>query len=945
MFSKLIRPAVSIMDKLPFKLKIIVAISVLFILLILPSRTTFVNYFEKNETYSNQLIGLSYNILIHNLIQSIQMHRGLSNGYLNGNTTFKKSIEDSEKQIDQRLSRLINFDDTHLVMLRHNKEFANALSQLELIYLNNIKGQRSSQSIFKIHSTIILSLIKTFQEISMTTSFSNSEDKKINYIAQMLQEKLLLLEENIGQLRGEAVGIFAQMKISKEQKNKLLSSYTLIKSLETNLLDNKVLTKMDNYIDIQKKTILSSYKLSNLLDIINKNLIMVETPTYDSKLFFRQATLVINEHSDLYNTLVISYEKLVKNLRHKMVVNFALVLAGFFAIIFFALYIFSAFYRSIATSLKKLQTASEMIAEGKTDIQLVSDTKDEIGNALLAFNHMSQKLSENISFLDGYKMAIDETSIVSKTDPRGVITYVNKKFCEISGFSKQELIGMSHNIVRHPDMPKDAFKEMWKTIKAKKIWHGIVKNITKDGAFYVVDATIIPVLDNNGEIIEYIGVRHDVTELEKSKEEIKKQKIDLLTGLPNRSQLLDDLQVIKKPILLYLNIDDFANLNDFYGTKIGDNVLKHIASLLRQISKSTNSRLYKLHADEFLLLVEEGTLTENNCQEAMSEIINHIEKETIECDAKSCVSVTLSGGIAFYQAGENYENLLTYANLARKMAKNENKKFLLYDNNMNKESDYQNNIEWINKIKEAIAEDRLTTFFQPIIDNKTGAITKYESLVRMIDKEGKIISPFFFLDIAKKAKLYAKITKIVVDKTFATFEKLPQYDFSLNITVEDILDEEISSYIFKKLKHYANANRVIFEITESEEIKDYALINNFIKTVKSYGARIAIDDFGAGYANFEHIINLKADFIKIDGSLIKNIDTDENSRIITEAIIAFSKKLGSKTVVEFVHNDEVYEKVKTMGADFSQGFYLGEPSPKIVSIQEVMITNDQLDTH
>jgi EAL domain-containing protein (putative c-di-GMP-specific phosphodiesterase class I) len=267
-------------------------------------------------------------------------------------------------------------------------------------------------------------------------------------------------------------------------------------------------------------------------------------------------------------------------------------------------------------------------------------------------------------------------------------------------------------------------------------------------------------------------------------------------------------------------------------------------------------------------------------------------------------------------------------------------------NDMNKDSDYQNNIEWINKIKEAITGDRLTTYFQPIIDNKTGAITKYESLVRLIDKEGKVISPFFFLDIAKKAKLYTKITKIVIDKTFATFENLQQYDFSINITVEDINDEEISSYIFKKLKNYPNSNRVIFEITESEEIKDYAFVNNFIKTVKSYGAKIAIDDFGAGYANFEHIINLKADFIKIDGSLIKNINTDKNSRIITEAIIAFSKKLGSKTVVEFVHNEEVYKKVKELGADFSQGFHLGEPSPKIVSIKELVSKEDApLETH
>jgi len=122
---------------------------------------------------------------------------------------------------------------------------------------------------------------------------------------------------------------------------------------------------------------------------------------------------------------------------------------------------------------------------------------------------------------------------------------------------------------------------------------------------------------------------------------------------------------------------------------------------------------------------------------------------------------------------------------------------------------------------------------------------------------------------------------------------------------------------------------VVFEITESQEISDYKLINKFIQYVKEYNVKIAIDDFGSGYANFEHILNMDADYIKIDGTLIKNIDTDRNSYIITEAIINFSKKLGRKTIAEFIHNKKIYNIVKRLGADYSQGFYLGVPSEDI----------------
>jgi len=199
----------------------------------------------------------------------------------------------------------------------------------------------------------------------------------------------------------------------------------------------------------------------------------------------------------------------------------------------------------------------------------------------------------------------------------------------------------------------------------------------------------------------------------------------------------------------------------------------------------------------------------------------------------------------------------------------------------------------------------------------------------MLDKDGFPVSTLTFLEIAQKAKLYPQVTKIVIEKAFKTFENLPSFQFSINLTIDDILSKETSAFIYEKLENYSNTKNIIFEITESEEVSDYKVINNFIEKIKQYGVKIAIDDFGSGYANFEHIISIDADFIKIDGSLIKNIGSDKNARIITEAIISFSKKLGRQTITEYVHNEEVYEIVKELGADYSQGFYFGIPSPEL----------------
>ncbi|MFP4331996.1 MAG: HD domain-containing phosphohydrolase [Campylobacterales bacterium] len=152
-------------------------------------------------------------------------------------------------------------------------------------------------------------------------------------------------------------------------------------------------------------------------------------------------------------------------------------------------------------------------------------------------------LDETLLLLNEYKDAVDESNIVSKTDPSGRITYANQKFCEISGYDLDELIGKPHSVVRHPDMPKEAFADLWKTIKDdKKVWRGIVKNRTKNGGYYVVDATIIPILDANKEVIEYIGIRHDITELEKYRELLETELDSSQMDLQQKANLLQEYE-------------------------------------------------------------------------------------------------------------------------------------------------------------------------------------------------------------------------------------------------------------------------------------------------------------------------------------------------------------------------------------------------------------------
>jgi len=261
-------------------------------------------------------------------------------------------------------------------------------------------------------------------------------------------------------------------------------------------------------------------------------------------------------------------------------------------------------------------------------------------------------------------------------------------------------------------------------------------------------------------------------------------------------------------------------------------------------------------------------------------------------------------------------------------ARNEFKNIVLYTKSLSLNDEYENNIKWIKEIKDAISEDRITMFYQPIVDNNDTNHKKYETLIRLIDKQGQVITPFYFLEIAKKAKLYKQLTKIVIRKSFEAF-KDNDYEFSINITIDDILDKEITNYIIETLKKYNISKHVIFEIVESESIENFEQVENFISMIKKFGCRISIDDFGTGYSNFEHLMRLQADYIKIDGSIIKEITTDKRSALITSVIVAFAKEMNIKTIGEFVETKEINDKLIDLGVDKAQGYYFDKPQAEL----------------
>ncbi|MDD2267419.1 EAL domain-containing protein [Sulfuricurvum sp.] len=399
---------------------------------------------------------------------------------------------------------------------------------------------------------------------------------------------------------------------------------------------------------------------------------------------------------------------------------------------------------------------------------------------------------------------------------------------------------------------------------------------------------------------------------------------DHLTSLPNRNALIRDIHSTRFYALILLNIDNFKEINDFYGHAIGDETLLALSRSIHEAIQKYPMKLYKMPSDEYAIVITEP-MSSLQLEVSRTDIVHYLQSKYYDVHGAS-IYVALTMGMDISMRSRNTNSLLANADMALKAAKKRHLSYMLYDETMQIKQEYQNNIFWSKKVKEAIEEKRFCLYYQPIIDPKNGDIVEYEALIRMIDSNGSTIPPSYFLPAAKQSRLYPLISQFVVTEVFKMLESTSHH-YSINLSVDDIFDKPTKEFIIHKLRTSAHAKRLIFELLESEGIENYQEVSTFIAEVKQYGCRIAIDDFGTGYSNFAHILQLDVDILKIDGSLIRNIDNDPNAQTVLIAITEFSKRLGLKTVAEFVHSEAVYNKCNELGIDYLQGYYISEPKP------------------
>ena len=402
-------------------------------------------------------------------------------------------------------------------------------------------------------------------------------------------------------------------------------------------------------------------------------------------------------------------------------------------------------------------------------------------------------------------------------------------------------------------------------------------------------------------------------------ETIESNHIDHLTNVLNRFALMQHLKDIKSGNVFLLNIDNFNNINNAYGFDIADEVLVEVARLI-DISKPTSSKLFRLNSDEFVLVTTD-IMSSKDLGFIASSIISFFDQIDICVGEDIDIKISISIGIAIGSS----KTLLNHARVAiKELRKHKRADYKIYNAKSTYMEKQKENIYWVHKIKDAFVEENILAYYQPIMNNKTKKIEKYECLVRIYD-DGIIIPPIRFLEASKLTGTLTLVTKTIIDQAFKKFTDT-EYEFSINVTSTDLHLNYLEDYLMKYVKKYnIHPSRVILEILEDVETLNEQEIIAQLDALRYDGFKIAIDDVGSQSSNFSRLLEFSPDYLKIDGAFIKNILTDKKSLIIVESIIHLCHRSDIKVIAEYVHSSEVQAKIQELGIEYSQGYYLSEP--------------------
>ncbi len=548
----------------------------------------------------------------------------------------------------------------------------------------------------------------------------------------------------------------------------------------------------------------------------------------------------------------------------------------------------------------------------------------------------------------------NSSEAMTVTDAKNRIVAINPAFTQITGYTLDDVIGKDPGFMSSGRHDLDFFKSMWEEIKATGKWHGEIWDRRKNGEIYAKSLAVNTIRDEDGAVHRYVALFSDITERKLSEELIWKQaNFDSLTGLPNRDMFRDRLeQETKKsdrtnhPLaLLLIDLDQFKEVNDTLGHDVGDKLLNETAQRISGCVRDSDT-VARLGGDEFAVILSE--LSEHShAEEIAQKIISKLVEPFHLGDEVIYVSASI--GITLYPDDtRNIDALMKNADQAMYVAKNKGRNRFSYFTQELQDA-AQARLRLSNDLRGALAADQFKLYFQPIVELGTGKIIKAEALIRWQHPIRGMVSPIDFIPLTEETGLINEIGDWVFKEAArwgSSWRAQFDADFQVSVNMSPV-QFKVESLIFADewFTHLheqgLSGNNIVVEITEGLLLNAEPDIMDKLIRLRDAGVQVAIDDFGTGYSSLSYLNKFHIDYLKIDQSFTRDLETDENNIALSEAIIVMAHRLGLKVIAEGVETPGQQKLLADSGCDYAQGYLYSKPVPP-EEFEQLMLADDSI---
>ena len=570
-----------------------------------------------------------------------------------------------------------------------------------------------------------------------------------------------------------------------------------------------------------------------------------------------------------------------------------------------------------------------------TKVKLLDRNKTLIGLIGLAVDVTDRKKTEDRLRLTEKVFKHTSEGILITDVSRNIIE-VNDAFCQISGYSREELIGKNPRILHSGHQSKTFYWDMWESIHTTSHWAGEVWDRKKNGEMFAAWMTISALSNENGEVTHYVGITSDITLLKQHEKQLEHiAHYDALTGIPNRTLLADRMkQAISQTLweknmtaICYLDLDEFKQINDTQGHETGDRVLIEIAQRIQNTIRGGDT-VARLGGDEFVILLL-GLEKGEECVSTLIRLLEAIANPIFVNERAYSVSASI--GVSIYPLDdEDPDTLLRHADQAMYVAKQSGKnRYHVYDPTFDRRARDQN--EFQNSIRYGLEHNQFELYYQPKINLRTKKLVGAEALIRWHHPERGLLLPAEFLRFISNTELDIHIGEWVTSAALAQMNRWRaeglDIEISINISGYHLESPRFVEHLHQQLKHYPDIpfGKLQIEVLETVALNEIAIVREVIESCRKFGVGFALDDFGTGYSSLSYLSSLPVDVLKIDQSFVRDMLEDKGDMAIVQGIIALAHAFERQTVAEGVETQDHYRVLLDLGCELGQGFGIARP--------------------